>query len=462
MDPGPGGVVNAPGTAEDAAGLPRFNPYPAYKDSGVEWLGKIPAHWGTAPLFTVAREREVPNKRGEETNVLSLSYGRIVRRDVSDSFGLMPESFDTYQIVVKDNLVLRLTDLQNDKRSLRVGLVPERGIITSAYVALDVLARLNTRYFFYLLHAYDVTKVFYALGGGVRQTMKFDDLKWMPMLVPKESEQQAVAVFLDRETAKIDALVVKNERLIDLLREKRIALISRIVTRGLTPAAARPIGLPTNLPPRLSGLDWLCGTPAHWEPISVRHCARRIQTGSTPPTSEMRYYEDGTIPWYGPSSFDEHIAVSNPVKLLNASAINEGAARMFAPEATMIVTIGATLGKVSSLSQSGSCNQQITCIEFDKRRVHPRFATYQLKSFEGSLRAIAPSATLPILDQREIAGLPPLPEQLTLSAYLDEETAKLDTLVTKVEAAIERLREYRVALITTAVTGKIDLQEGAA
>jgi type I restriction enzyme, S subunit len=205
-----------------------------------------------------------------------------------------------------------------------------------------------------------------------------------------------------------------------------------------------------------SGVDWLGDIPAHWDEIPVRRRAKRIQTGGTPPTAEERYYEEGTVPWYGPGSFDNQIAVSNPVKLLNASAVSEGAARVFAAGATMIVTIGATLGKVSSLINSGSCNQQITVIEFDERRVHPRFATYQLKRLEPVLRTIAPSATLPILDQGEIAdivlGLPPLPEQLAVAAFLDRETSRIDRLVEKKRELIERLKEKRTALISRTVT----------
>ncbi|WP_229725618.1 restriction endonuclease subunit S [Calditerricola satsumensis] len=200
------------------------------KDSGVDWLGEVPAHWDIVPLFTVARERNVPNIGCQEMNVLSLSYGRIVRRDISENFGLLPESFETYQIVDTGNIVLRLTDLQNDKRSLRVGLVQERGIITSAYVTLEVITRVSPKFLFFLLHAYDVSKVFYNMGAGVRQTLKYDDLKRLPVLIPSQEEQQAIAAFLDRETAKIDALISKIREGIERLKEYRTALISAAVT----------------------------------------------------------------------------------------------------------------------------------------------------------------------------------------------------------------------------------------
>jgi len=138
------------------------------KESGVEWLGKIPEHWELLPLFAVAKEKQIKNHDGQETNVLSLSYGNIIQRDVESNFGLLPESFHTYQIVSPGNLILRLTDLQNDKKSLRVGLVKEKGIITSAYVCLEP-SNIEFTYFYYLLHSYDITKVFYAMGGEVDQ-----------------------------------------------------------------------------------------------------------------------------------------------------------------------------------------------------------------------------------------------------------------------------------------------------
>ncbi|WP_354635621.1 restriction endonuclease subunit S [Planktothricoides raciborskii] len=206
-----------------------LNPDIPMKDSGISWLGQIPKHWLSLPAFTIFQEQQISNKGMIEKNLLSLSYGNIIRKDIDTHYGLLPQSFETYQIVFPGNLILRLTDLQNDKRSLRVGLVKEKGIITSAYLCLTP-HKLISEYAYYLLHSYDITKVFYTMGAGVRQTMKFVDLKKLSILVPPLSEQKAIAHFLDQETAKIDTLIEKTKTSIEKLKEYRTALISAAVT----------------------------------------------------------------------------------------------------------------------------------------------------------------------------------------------------------------------------------------
>lgn len=200
------------------------------KDSGVQWIGRIPKHWQEKPLFACAYERKIKNIGNKIDKVLSLSYGQIVVRDIESNFGLLPESFETYQIVDAGDIILRLTDLQNDKKSLRVGLVKETGIITSAYVCLRAKASLLHDYFYELLHSYDIEKVFYSLGAGVRQTMKFEDLKRLSVLVPPKEEQSRIAQFINSETEKIDSAIIKIGQSIDLLREYKASLISNVVT----------------------------------------------------------------------------------------------------------------------------------------------------------------------------------------------------------------------------------------
>lgn len=207
-----------------------LDPKVPLKDSGVDWLGRVPKHWDVRPLFAEFDEHCEKNVGLKETRLLSLSYGKIIEKDISRNEGLLPESFETYQIVEEGDIILRLTDLQNDQTSLRTGLVPFRGIITSAYVNLRTRGRLIPAYACYLLHACDVTKVFYSLGGGVRQGMDFSDLKHLGLVCPPKNEQSAIVSYLDMELEKMASLVSKQEQMIELLRARRSALVTQVVT----------------------------------------------------------------------------------------------------------------------------------------------------------------------------------------------------------------------------------------
>jgi type I restriction enzyme S subunit len=432
--------------------------YPKYKPSGVEWLGDVPEKWEVkrSDAIVSADRSQLAPEAFADREVYHYSIPVVQETGVGQIEN--GDSIASAKQVIKKPVVL-VSKL--NPRKATICLAKPQPILTlcsTEFVALNA-DNCELGFLQYLtrseLFRQGLDSKVQSVTRSHQRADPADIYKFWNAWPPRE-EQQIIAGFLDRETAQIDTLVVKNQKLIELLKEKRIALLSHTVTRGLNPK--------TKL--KSSGNDWLGDIPAHWEVLTVRRRAKLIKTGGTPPTAEERYYEDGTVPWFGPGSFDDQIVVSQPVKLLNSSAVKEGAARMFAAGATMVVAIGATLGKVSSLTEPGSCNQQITVIEFDERRVHPRFATYQLKRLEPALRAIAPSATLPILDQGEIAdiaiGLPPIPEQTAITEFLDVETAKIDDLVAKVETAVERLQEYRTALITAAVTGKIDVRKAVA
>lgn len=206
-----------------------LDPSVPMKDSGVDWIGQIPAHWEVRPLFTVAFENKVKNSGNQCANLLSLSYGKIVKKDIETNFGLLPESFEAYQIVEDGYTILRLTDLQNDKRSLRSGFVLEKGIITSAYVGLIPADDVDGLFLSDLLHAYDLMKIFYGLGNGVRQSMNYKDLKRLPILLPPKSEQKVISNYLKNKTAEIDDLISTAEQQIFLLKEYRQSIISEAV-----------------------------------------------------------------------------------------------------------------------------------------------------------------------------------------------------------------------------------------
>lgn len=200
------------------------------RDSGIEWIGMIPITWGIHPLYYYFGERKAKNYELKEQNLLSLSYGKIVRKDINANGGLLPASFSTYNVVEADDIIIRPTDLQNDKRSLRTGLVTEHGIITSAYIDLMPKSGVNSKYFYYLLHAYDIMKVFYNMGNGVRQGLNYNEFSKLIVIAPLREEQQEIADYLDKKCAEIDSIVKAKKEQLKVLDEYKKAIIYEYVT----------------------------------------------------------------------------------------------------------------------------------------------------------------------------------------------------------------------------------------
>lgn len=207
-----------------------LNPDVEMKDSGIEWVGMIPAHWIVHPVYTYFGERKNKNRFGTEDNLLSLSYGRVIRKDINTSDGLLPESFNTYNIVEAGDIIIRPTDLQNDKRSLRTGLVKEHGIITSAYIDLYPIKKVDSRYFHFLLHAYDVMKVFYNMGNGVRQGLNYSEFSRLMVFEPRYEEQVAISDYLDSQCVEIDAIIAQKNDQLSTLEAYKKSLIYEYVT----------------------------------------------------------------------------------------------------------------------------------------------------------------------------------------------------------------------------------------
>lgn len=207
-----------------------LNPDAEMMDSGIEWVGMIPAHWIIHPVYTYFGERKNKNRFGTEDNLLSLSYGRVIRKDINTSDGLLPESFNTYNIVETGDIIIRPTDLQNDKRSLRTGLVKEHGIITSAYIDLCPIKKVDSRYFHFLLHAYDVMKVFYNMGNGVRQGLNYSEFSRLMVFEPPYDEQVAIANYLYEKCIEIDGVIAQKQEQLSTLEAYKKSLIYEYVT----------------------------------------------------------------------------------------------------------------------------------------------------------------------------------------------------------------------------------------
>lgn len=228
--------------------------YAQMRSSGVPWILDIPESWGIRVLFQLADQVKNKNKDLSEQNLLSLSYGRIKRKDINSSDGLLPESFDGYNIIETDDIVLRLTDLQNDHTSLRVGQSGERGIITSAYTTLRPTTLVNPRYLYYVLHAYDLIKGFYGMGAGVRQGLTYDEVKTIKVPFPTIDVQQTIAAYLDAQVAQIDSIITDARVNIDEYKQFRAATIEE-----------KTLGTTLSVHKKNSGLEWIDEIPTDWQ-----------------------------------------------------------------------------------------------------------------------------------------------------------------------------------------------------
>ena len=240
--------------------------YERYKESGVDWLGAIPSDWDLQPAFKYIKENKTKNTGLLENTVLSLSYGKIIIKPEEKLTGLVPESFETYQIVEPNDIIIRCTDLQNDKVSLRTGLVENRGIITSAYLGLKVFQNYNSKFLHYYLHSLDITKAIYKFGTGLRQNLSFLDFKRLPLVDISLDLQQKIANFLDQKTAQIDQAIALKQQQIEKLGEYKQIVIQNAVTKGLNP----------NAPMKNSGVEWIGDIPEHWEVKKLKFLGKCI------------------------------------------------------------------------------------------------------------------------------------------------------------------------------------------
>lgn len=430
-------------------------PYPEYKASGVPWLGDVPAHWQQLPGRACYQEKKIPNAGLRETTVLSLSYGQIVVKPPEKLFGLVPASFETYQIVEPGDIIARPTDLQNDWNSLRFGLNHHSGIITSAYMCLRTQPAVLREYGHLLLHAYDLKKVFYGLGSGLRQNLDWRDFKYLPCLVPPRDEQQAIVRYLDHIDRRVRRYIRAKQRLLALLHEQKQAIIHQTVTRGLDASA----------PLKPSGVAWLGDVPAHWEVRKLGHVAR-VFNGTTPSRAETKYWNNGTIPWLSSGKVNEYV-VDSPSELVTDLALKECSLSLV-PKGSVIVGLigqGKTRGTTARLKINACINQNLAAIVpqfgFDSNYIHHLFTAFYKPIREGGRGGNQEALNCQIVSSLRLP-FPNHDEQTRISTFLDQKLAGIVSLERTHQQQIDLIREYRTRLIADVVTGKVDVRAAAA
>ena len=416
------------------------------KPSGIEWIGDIPDDWEVRKLLSLFKEHKDRNKNLREQNLLSLSYGKIKRKDINNNDGLLPASFETYNIVENGDIVFRLTDLQNDKRSLRTGIVTQRGIITSAYVTIRPKIRLDSRFFHYLYHMYDICKVFYGMADGVRQGMGFEDLKNIPTLIPPLKTQQKIADYLDKKCGEIDATIAKQKESIEKLKAYKQSLISETVTKGLDKSA----------PLKPSSIEWIGDIPDDWE-------VRKL-------LSIFKEHKDRN------KNLEEQNLLSLSYGKIKRKDINNNDGLLPASfETYNIVENGDIVFRLTDLQndkrslRTGIVTQRgiITSayvtirpkIRLDSRFFHYLYHMYDIcKVFYGMGDGV--SQGMGFEDLKNIPTLiPPLKTQQKIADYLDSKCSQIDKYITKKQNIIQKLDAYKKSLIFECVTGKCSILE---
>lgn len=442
--------------------LERYKPYSVYKDSGVEWLGEIPDHWGTLPIKRFAKQGrktfvdgdwiEAPYIRDE--GIRLLQTGNIgIGEYIEQGFRYISEetfcSFRCTEVKAGDVLICRLAEPVG--RACRAPNIGVRMVTSVDVCILKTFDCCDSRFIIYVLSSPRyLAWVNSICRGSTRDRISRHMLGSIRIQAPKMAEQKAIAKFLDQKTAKIDALISKQERLVELLQEKRAALITNAVTKGLDP----------DVPMKDPGMEWLGEVPAHWDVKKITWIYS-FGSGTTPQTDKIDYYE-GNTPWVTTGELRENV-IESSIKYISDRALEDYSALKIYPAGSLLIAMyGATIGRMGMLGLPATVNQAC-CVLYQPIEVCSKYTFFWLLSYRPILVSWASGGGQPNLSQDVLRTvripLPPMSEQQIIVTHIEKEIKIIDDLVAGIYKSILLLGEYRTALISAAVTGKIDVRE---
>lgn len=428
--------------------------YSEMKDSGIKWIGMVPASWEVRTLYQLCTRVNNKNSDLAEQNLLSLSYGKIKRKDINTNDGLLPASFDGYNIIEGGDIVLRLTDLQNDHTSLRVGHATERGIITSAYTTLRPINPAHSRFLYYLVHAFDLKKGFYGMGSGVRQGLNYDEVKELKVVLPSQAEQDAIVRSLDSVCAQIDVVIQEARATIGEYKKWKESVIFKALTIGLNPTATKN-----------SGINWIGEIAADRSVVRMRYLVDGYKAGpfgSSLITDKLDSV--GEILVYTP----EHIAkqsVVNEKNLYLPESRREQMSQFFVQKGDIIFPIVGSLGRAMLITEDmpeGIINQRLAKFRIKEDIIDMDYflwffskSSFYNQFIEVNCRgSFILNLTKTIIYDMPVILPTSIDEQRRIAKYLDEKCSTIDALVKEKEALIEDLETYKRAIIFETVTGK--------
>jgi type I restriction enzyme S subunit len=410
----------------------------------LDWVGGIPERWEVHSLGSQLAANKSSNKGMVESRVLSLSYGRVIVKPLDKLRGLVPESFETYQIVEPGDIVIRPTDLQNDHTSLRVGQSMHRGIITSAYICLRPTDSLNHRYASYLLAAYDFMKVFYGFGSGLRQNLDVKHIKHIPVPVPSLAEQGLIVRYLDQAELRIAKAIAAKQTLMSRLLELRRVQVA-VGILGSDGAKLLSSSLPYKVPE-----SW-CVEP-FWS------VAPEVSIANQQGKELLSVYLNRGVIRYSESAGQVH-----------KPSLNLSGYQLVRPGDLVLNNQQAWRGSVGVSRYEGIVSPAyVICSlggRFDLEYANMLFRSPSMVSqFEVASRGVGSIQRQLHRQTLRVAKvpIPPMDEQVQIATRLLSETKGLDFAIQSLEVELALLKEYRTRLISDVVTGKLDVRKEAA
>lgn len=432
-----------------------FPRYPEYKHSGVEWLGEVPTDWVVVRLNTIATcndevllESTPEDYEIEYVEISGVQAGQGIVETAALPFGNAPSRA---RRVVRDGDVLVSTVRTYLRAIAQVKCPPENMIASTGFAVLRP-RRIDSRFLGYACHAEGFVSEVIARSVGVSYpAINASELTRLPLPLPTTPEQTAIATFLDRETAKIDALVAEQEKLIALLQEKRQAVISHAVTKGLDP----------NVPMKDSGVEWLGEVPGHWRVARLGYFAT-VENGTTPARDVPEYWLDGEIPWLASGEVNK-LHIFEAEEFITQSALKRCSLRLL-PIDTVVVGLigqGKTRGMSALLRTPATINQNLAAV-CPGSMINSWFLLYVFHAMYDWLREAGRGGNQAAMNCEILRSLlvpvPNLDEQTEIVAHVNTALAEIDELSAEAASATKLLQERRTALISSAVTGQIDVR----
>lgn len=430
------------------------------KNSGVEWIGKIPKDWEVIRGKFLFENKKIKNS-GAMNNVLSLTLNGVIDRDINNFEGLQPESFDGYQEFKKDNLVFKLIDLENISTS-RVGLVHRDGLMSPAYIRLEKKKDINVKYYYYNYFDYYKKNIFNFLGSvGVRSALNSSDLLEMEVLNLDKQEKNKIANFLDEKTSQFDLIISKKEKLIERLEEAKKSLISEVVT-GKVKVVKTDDGYELIKRSREemkdSGIEWLGEIPKDWEVKKIKYTSK-IYRGkfNHRPRNDPDYY-DGKYPFIQTGDVaNSGMYISKYTQTLNEKGYS--VSKEF-PKGTLVMTIAANIGDIAILNFNACFPDSIVGFTPNKfMDLKYMYYTYAIMKDEFMSTAIINTQMNLNIERIENLSItvPSIDIQNIIVKYIEQKVNSIELSINKTKLQIEKLKEAKQSLISEAVTGKIEI-----